>query len=274
MMDTSIVTSPVSRLQREEPWRSKGGPVVACDSMAHQGSTPSGGFIDVPAHLGIAPTDEALRALLRTPTDLPLTQWHMGFDNPPRNRQPWAGLSWQVVGTLIPPPDPSPGYPYLWFRQQPHALQAWLWRVYKPPPPPHPRPLPWGYKRPYGELRWHPDHGVWLTIELRRDDGPDVAQRVWRWIHVTQAYARGRPRGSGTRFENAEDFRQTVVTDLRHLRENMRPNTQLELARFWYQHDDDPTAEVDSLVTEIKRYCSPKGYGIPWGTLKAEARKN
>jgi hypothetical protein len=91
---------------------------------------------------------------------------------------------------------------------------------------------------------------------------------VWR---VEFGLHRGRPLGSGGRFDSAKDFRQTVITDLRHLRQNGRPDTQLELARLWYQNSDDPTAEVDSLVTEIKRYG--RKYKIRWEELKEEARR-
>jgi hypothetical protein len=91
---------------------------------------------------------------------------------------------------------------------------------------------------------------------------------VWR---VEFGRHRGRPLGSGGRFNSAKDFRQTVITDLRNLRQNGRQDTQLELARLWYQNSDDPTAEVDSLVTEIKRYC--RKYKIRWEELKEEVRR-
>jgi hypothetical protein len=80
----------------------------------------------------------------------------------------------------------------------------------------------------------------------------------------------GRPEWSGGRFEDAEDFRATTVNDLRALRRQGIKTTQLELARFWYQNDANPTAEVDSLVTEIKRYCQ-RSYS--WKILVAEARQ-
>jgi hypothetical protein len=90
---------------------------------------------------------------------------------------------------------------------------------------------------------------------------------VWR---VVFGRKRGRPEGHGTRFRDAEDFRQIVITDLCNLRRYEHDDTQLELARLWYQRDNDPTAEVDSLVTEIKRCC--KKYKIPWDDLVEEAR--
>jgi hypothetical protein len=82
---------------------------------------------------------------------------------------------------------------------------------------------------------------------------------------------RGRPKGIGSRFANAEDFRQAVITDLIHLRENECDDTQMELARLWYSNDGDPTAVLDSLVAEIKRYC--RHYHLPWIRLKTEARR-
>jgi hypothetical protein len=92
-------------------------------------------------------------------------------------------------------------------------------------------------------------------------------RRVWR---VYFGLHSGRPRGSGERFEDAEDFRQTVITDLCNLRRHGHKNTQLELARLWYGREDKPTAEVDSLVTEIKRYC--RDYKLPWKVMKEESR--
>ena len=83
---------------------------------------------------------------------------------------------------------------------------------------------------------------------------------------------RGRPKGKGGRFKDAEDFCQTVITDLRNLRRHGHDDTQLGLARLWYQRDNDPAAEVDSLVAEIKRYC--KKYKRPWEDLVDEARRN
>ena len=85
--------------------------------------------------------------------------------------------------------------------------------------------------------------------------------------------SRGRPKGSGARFRDAEDFHQTVVCDLRHLLANGFKDTQQELACLWYERDNDPAADVDSLVSQIKRYCSRDGYGIPWKVLQAEARR-
>jgi len=90
---------------------------------------------------------------------------------------------------------------------------------------------------------------------------------VWR---VVFGRKRGRPEGSGIRFRDANDFRQTVITDLCNLRRHRHNDTQLEVARLWYQRDSDPTAEVDSLVTEIKRYC--KRCKIPWDDLVEESR--
>jgi hypothetical protein len=91
---------------------------------------------------------------------------------------------------------------------------------------------------------------------------------VWR---VEFGLRRGRPLNSGGRFKNAEDFRRTVVTDLRNLLRNGRNDTQEELARLWYQNSDLPTAELDSLVAEIKRYCHT--YKMRWKSLQAEARR-
>jgi hypothetical protein len=82
---------------------------------------------------------------------------------------------------------------------------------------------------------------------------------------------RGRPRGSGARFRDAEDFRQTVVCDLRHLLEHGLKDTQQELAELWYERDEDPGADVDSLIAEIKRYC--RHYGFTWKNLQTEAHQ-
>jgi hypothetical protein len=80
---------------------------------------------------------------------------------------------------------------------------------------------------------------------------------------------RGRPLNSG-RFANADDFRMTVIQDLRILRAQGLPQTQQELASFWCQQDHNSTAVVDSLVSEIKRYCQKWG---SWKQLR-EASEN
>jgi len=94
-----------------------------------------------------------------------------------------------------------------------------------------------------------------------------LRQQLAYWEHWSPPTpGKGRPEGSG-RFKDAEDFRLTVISGLRAIRQQGIKATQLELARFWYQHDNDPTAEVDSLVAEIKRYC--REFGVPWQSLRA-----
>jgi hypothetical protein len=99
-------------------------------------------------------------------------------------------------------------------------------------------------------------------------ESPPRGLMSWR---VVFRPTRGRPKGKGTRFKDAEDFHQTVITDLRNLRQHGHDDSQLELARLWYQRDSDPAAEVDSLVTEIKRYC--KQYKRRWKDLVEESRR-
>jgi hypothetical protein len=104
---------------------------------------------------------------------------------------------------------------------------------------------------------------ILLDLLARR---PDLLES-WRLLK-----RRGRPKGSGARFRDAEDFRQTVVCDLRHLREHGLKDTQQALAELWYERDEDPGAASDSLIAEIKRYC--RHYGFSWKNLQAEARQN
>ena len=162
-----------------------------------------------------------------------------------------------------------------------HVLES------SPPPTREPPHMPWRgmavlkdgmyhLRLPYNDIPWEYSYltgyspgkiefageasEAWCKDEMYRP-------RVWR---VEFGLHRGRPIGSGGRFENAEDFRQTVITDLRNLRRHGHKDTQLELARLWYGREDNPTAEVDSLVTEIKRYC--RYYKLRWKVLKEEAR--
>jgi hypothetical protein len=110
---------------------------------------------------------------------------------------------------------------------------------------------------------WSPEDQRDARVEWW-ENGAHRWRKAGEWAAAQQCFqkaasacrvsSRGRREGSG-RFGDAEDFRTTVVNDLRALRRQGIKNTQLELARFWYQNDHDPTAEVGSLVTEIKRYC-------------------
>jgi hypothetical protein len=164
-------------------------------SMNNQDHPPPGYFLEIPAHLGIVPTDAVLRALLDAPADLPLTQWYISLSD--RAGRRLAGLSWKVVGTIVPVTADRPGYPYVQHTlPEPRRLQAWLWRIFKPPQPPYPRPLPPGWMRPFGDLRWHPERGLWISLELGPGGGPKdrlkATGRVLGWVHFTQKCV-GRP---------------------------------------------------------------------------------
>jgi hypothetical protein len=99
-------------------------------------STTPGYFMDLrdrEAHLGIVPDTHALRVLLRAPDDLPLQQWDMTVPVIDRRLD---GCCWQIVGTIVPITSDPPGFPFFQYSlPQPTRLQAWLWRVFKPPPP-------------------------------------------------------------------------------------------------------------------------------------------
>ena len=151
---------------------------------------------EIDAHIGIAPNHDALRELLGAPADLPLVQWRIG----PLDfwHEKLSGCNWHIVGTLVPPTPihMKPGYPrFKYGIPQPTELQAWLWRVYKLPSEPHPRHPPLSWYRPFGDQRWCPDKEVWVTMELRSSDGPNVARRVWEWVHFTQLASSGHPEG-------------------------------------------------------------------------------
>ena len=169
-----------------------------------------------PAHEGIAPNEHTLRVLLGAPADLPLVQWRFSVSDDRR----LAGCVWEVVGTLVPWTVDRPDYLHIdhVLPQQSSRLQAWLWRVYKPPLLPDSALRPLGWNRPYGDLRWHPEHGWWRVIELRPSDGLDVAKRVWNWLHISRLYAGGRPEGSGDRPPKEELIRQ-VQNANRQIRE-------------------------------------------------------
>jgi hypothetical protein len=181
-------------------------------------STTPGSFISLregEAHLGIAPDTHALRVLLGAPDDPPLEQWYMTV---PLIDRRLKGCCWKIVGTIVPITSNRPGFPFVQYSQpQPRRLQAWLWRVFKSPPPPYPRRLPPGWMRPFGDIRWHPDRGMWVTLELGRDDGPEVAQRVWQWVHHTQLHVAGRPLLKGA-YESAEAFLRAVLPAIRAVR--------------------------------------------------------
>jgi hypothetical protein len=213
--------------------------------------------MEVPAHLGITPNEIALRILLEAPDDLPLTQWHMTV--PAVNRR-LEGCSWQIVGTVVPVTTDRPGFPFVQYSlPQPTRLQAWLWRTYRAPPPPHPRPLPRDYKRPFGDLRWHPERGLWVTMELRPTDGPDVARRVWESVHASHLYSRGRPLDSGTH-SSAEAFLGAVLPAIRAVRaQGAYPSQARVMAQMGWL--GDPRRMREKL----------NKYGFPWDDLLRRA---
>jgi hypothetical protein len=160
-------------------------------------STPhhGGSFIELPAHLGIAPTESALRVVLDAPNDLPLVQWQISpLAQVSRHL---IGCTWQMVGCVVPTLVRYPGYPFMQSPEDPLVhLQVWLWRVFKPPPHRRqPRPMPLGWNRPWGDLRWHPWRGFWMSTELRPSDTETVARQVWRWLHASQLASEGPPLG-------------------------------------------------------------------------------
>jgi hypothetical protein len=210
------------------------------------------------AHLGIAPDTHALRVLLRAPNALPLQQWYMTM--PVINRR-LEGCCWIIVGTIVPITSDPPGFPFFQYSlPQPTRLQAWLWRVFKPPLPPHPRRLPPGWMRPFGDIRWHPDQGVWITLELGRDDGPEVARRVWQWIHHTQLHAAGRALLSGT-YESAEAFLRAVLPAIRTLRK--RDPSSVTQARVMAEMAW--AGDTSRLRENIRKF------GFSWNDLKRRA---
>lgn len=170
------------------------------------------------AHLGIAENDRALRSLLGAPEALPLTQWYMQV---PLKSQRLAGCQWKLVGTVLPAgltPKDRPPYPYFQYAYpEPRCLQVWLWRVFKPSSPPYPRCPPASWFRPFGDIRWRPGERVWLTMELRPSDGPDVARQVWAWLYASELSSRGRLLHSGT-YRSAEEFLQDVLPAIRQAR--------------------------------------------------------
>jgi hypothetical protein len=176
-------------------------------------------FIETPAHNAIAPTESALRILLDAPDDLPLVQWQLSpLVQVSRHL---VGGVWQLVGHLVPHTEDHPGYPYMQYPDDPRThLQAWLWRVFKPPPHHrHPRPMPLGWNRPWGDLRWHPTRGLWVTMELRPSDDETVARQVWRWIHATELAAAGPPLGDAcpwTREQLLQEIRAAIASVRRH----------------------------------------------------------
>ena len=173
-----------------------------------------GCFLEIPAHLGIAPSEAVLRALLDAPADLPLTQWYMTV--PLKDRR-FEGCCWKFVGPIVPITADRPGYPFCQRSlPQPTRLQAWLWRVFKPPPPPYPRPLPPGWMRPWADIRWHPERGVWVTLELGPDDGRDVSDQLWTWSHYSLLSARGRRRELAYAVSR-QAFEQRLVTVIQEL---------------------------------------------------------
>jgi hypothetical protein len=221
-------------------------------------------FIEVPAHTAIAPTEAALRALLDAPHDLPSVQWQMApLSQVSRHLR---GCVWQLVGYVVPTLgrinptcSPYPGYPYMQCPDDPALhLQVWLWRTFKPPPHhKHPRPAPLGWNRPWGDLRWHPERGLWMAMELRPVDEETVARHVWRWLHASQLASEGAPVGDlcpWTREELIQKIRGAVASVRR--REN--PTNR----RIWSAmgYEGDPRTLV--------RWCHNRA--IDLNTLKRE----
>jgi hypothetical protein len=199
---------------------------------------PRGAFVELrEAYLGIAETDQALRSLLGVPNTLPLRQWVMTV--PERNRR-LAGCVWRLVGTpvtAVHAHEDLPKYPFFQYGYpEATCLQVWLWRTYRPPP--YQNPLPPGWMRPWGDVRWHPERGLWITIELRSDDGPEVARQVWEWVHVSRLASRGRPLGTGA-FRDRTHLEGLLIDLIRECDRQKPPTpaSQRNLARFlMYSH--------------------------------------
>jgi hypothetical protein len=228
------------------------------DDSTLENERPSGFFMEVPAHLGITPNERALRTLLEAPADLPLTQWYISLSTQEGRRL--AGCCWKIVGTLVPATPPQPGYPFCQYSlPQPTRLQAWLWRVFTPPPPPHPQPLPPEWMRPFGDLRWHPQRGTWIVIELLPSDGPDVTQRVWGWVHASRLYTRGRPLNSGY-YSSTDAFLGAVLPAIRHVRaQHAYPSQASVMAQMGWAGD------TSRLREQLRKY------GYTWSDLLQRA---
>jgi hypothetical protein len=199
------------------------------------------------AHWGIAETDQALRSLLRAPETLPLVQWYM--EVPVKSRR-LAGCQWRLVGTILPAvltPEDRPPYPYFQYGYpEPRCLQVWLWRVFKPRPPPQPRHPSPEWFRPFGDIRWHPERGVWVATELNADDGPAVYQQVGEWVYASRLASRGRPR---SRERAHETILRTVCAIIKRcvVRGDPIPN-QRQVAALWNQElRTDPHASAAKL---------------------------
>lgn len=103
---------------------------------------------------------------------------------------------------------------------------------------------------------------MWLRLQATRHPDNPAEVNVWgllldasleyRRLLLNPPRGRGRPKGNG-RFRDAEDFHKAVVGDLRQSLNNGLKDIQQELASLW--DDVDPGVDVDSLVSEIKRYC-------------------
>jgi hypothetical protein len=211
------------------------------------------------AHLGVAENDRALRSLLGAPDTLPLRQWYM--ETPVKSRR-LAGCQWRLIGTILPRAlthEDQPGFPFFQYTYpQPTCMQVWLWRTFKPHPPPYPRRPSPEWFRPFGDIRWHPERGVWVAIELNADDGPAVARQVGEWVHASRLASRGRPLGTGAFRDRAH--LEGLLMDLIRGCDRRKPPisaSRRNLARFlMYSHLKTRNIDVaeDTLKRNLRRF--------------------
>jgi hypothetical protein len=195
--------------------------------MTHKTDKPSGwlSLAEVPSHIGIAPSDHALRVLLGAAVDLPFVQWQIApLDSVDRRL---AGCVWQVVGCLVPLTDDHPDYPFLQWQHPPTRLQVWLWRVFQPP------------QKLCGELRWHPENGRSAAIVgLLPGDGRAEVLRAWQWLNTSKPFTGGRPLWTGA-FRDRAHLEGLLIELIRQFDRRKPPisASRRNLARFlMYSH--------------------------------------
>jgi hypothetical protein len=130
--------------------------------------------------------------------------------------------------------------------------------VFKPRSPPHRRHPPPEWFRPFGDVRWHPERGVWITIELNADDGPAVAQQIGEWVYASRLASGGRPRGTGAFRDRAhlEGFLMDLIRGCDRRKPPISASRR-NLARFlMYSHLKTRNLDVaeDTLKRNLRRF--------------------
>jgi hypothetical protein len=193
------------------------------------------------------------------------------MDVPEKSRR-LARCQWRLIGTVLPMGLAHGDLPELPFFQygypQSTCMQVWLWRTFKPHPPPYPRHPSPDWCRPFGDIRWHPERGVWVVLELNPDDGPAVAQQVSEWVYASRLASRGRPKSRPHSHRAILDTVCAII--LRRVAHGDAVPNQRQAAAWWNaERQTDPRASAaqehrGNRSAETALYRARRTFNLTW----------